>query len=121
MERRAGHRAVRHDKVRVGVFPSATHGAQLVNIGAGGALLHATLRVQPYSIVRCRVLHQVGLRAMVLDLAGYVVRRSAEGFALQWDDTSAARVAVRLLQDEREPQLEPDKRSTQSVTNVPGT
>ena len=97
MEKRRNPRVARTDSAHFGLYPSATTVGCFVDLSAGGALIRCSLNPQLYSLIRCRLLHQMRSRMILLDLSGTVVRCVSDGFALEWDAASSARVYVQLL------------------------
>lgn len=97
MERRCGQRIACHDRIRIGPYPNATQAAQLVDVSRSGAFVRSPLVLRPLSMVRCRLLDRHHGRFTVLDLSGYIVRSADEGFGIEWDEASSARVMARLL------------------------
>ena len=96
MEHRCGERSKRNDRIRIGKYPQAGNIAILRDLSMTGAFVTASLRLPLYSVVHCLVPIPEGQRSTMLELTGYIVRATRDGFGIEWDEDSAEILATRL-------------------------
>ena len=61
-----------------------------------GAFVTASLPLPLYSVLNCMIPISDGPRTSMIELTGYIVRATRDGFGIEWDDASAEILAACL-------------------------
>ena len=94
MEHRWGRRIPVNEVVRIGPFPDSSGLARVVDLSVSGAFVE--IRLKPPLMSRIKVMFDVrrGRHTGKCQLSAHVVRSTASGVGIEWDEASPAPVNV---------------------------